>query len=465
MAGVILPHSDEAERALIASVLVGSDATFDNVAELVDADAFYHGRHRDVWAAIESVRATGMTPDIVTVGIALRERKKIGSQPGQIPPAFLMEITGPDHHFLAARAKQYAAKVRERAMQRAQYRFAQELAARAADDASDPFATLEFIEAECAKLQRRPTGSTAYDYATMFPDVLKEIERRAALEAKIAGMESGLNALDTALSGFQRGDNVVLAARPAMGKTALGLEIAEGMAQHGNAGLIISLEMSAMSLAMRSLSRHGHVDAENIRGGNLRDGEWRRITEAAARLSRLGVVIEDGSSLSIAQMDGLVARYRRSHDIAWVVLDYLQLGSAPGTRSRELEIGAISRAGKQIAKKHDVCWIALSQLNRDVESRGDKRPMLSDLRESGSIEQDADVVMFLYRPEYYDIPLDKDGNSTAGVAEVIIAKQRNGPTGTVKLTFVSEWIAFENWSPRDDDAPESLPPASWHHRD
>jgi replicative DNA helicase len=445
----IPPHSNDAEQSVLGAMMLDRDAAA-KVLQIVDAEAFYREQHRIVFTAMANLAARSEPIDLVTVNEELRRVGKLDDVGGII---YLSDLTM--RTVTSAYAERHARIVYEKACRRAQIRFSMELIARAYDDANDAFENLEFAETEMSKLARRPSGSTAYHYATLFTDVVAEIERRQAMDTGMAGMACGLHDLDRRLSGFQRKDNVVLAARPAMGKTGIGLEIAEGLAANGHPGLIISLEMSALSLGMRSVARHGRVDAEHIRGGDLSKDEWQKILAAVERLARLGIIIEDGSSLSIGQMRALVKRYKRTHGIEFALLDYLQLGTAPGMGSRELEISAISRGGKQIAKENDICWIALAQLNRGVESRGDKRPMLSDLRESGSIEADADVVMFLYRPEYYGIPSDADGNSTEGVAEVIVAKQRSGPTGTVKLAFRPEWIAFENWSPRDN-APSAL---------
>lgn len=269
------------------------------------------------------------------------------------------------------------------------------------------------------------------------------------------GVPTGYNQLDEMLGGFQNSDLVILAARPSMGKTAFALSLARNVCLDAGVPVaVFSIEMAAIQLVVRLLSAEAKINAHDIRTGRISDDMLPKIAQNIGILSEAPLYIDDSASLSVMELRAKCRRLKVEHNIGLIVVDYLQLLSGPRGESREREISVISRSLKQIAKELDVPVIALSQLNRSVESRSDKRPMLSDLRESGSIEQDADVVMFIHRPEHYDITTFDDGTPTNGVAEIIIGKQRNGPVGSVKLHFVKNYARFENLEFQNEAPPE-----------
>jgi len=282
-------------------------------------------------------------------------------------------------------------------------------------------------------------------------DTLARLESIHGKEGGITGTPSGFSRIDQMTGGWQNSDLIIVAARPSMGKTAFGLSCARNAALHKDrpTGVaIFSLEMSSQQLAQRLLTSEARVDAQAARTGRLRDDDWPALARAAGRLSAAPIFIDDSPGLTVLELRAKCRRLKAEHDIGLIIVDYLQLmhGSVSNRNSnREQEIAHISRSLKSLAKELDVPVIALSQLSRAVETRGgDKRPMLSDLRESGSIEQDADVVLFIYRAERYGITVDENGNSTEGLAEVIVSKQRNGPIGDVSLAFITQHARFEN---------------------
>ncbi|MEO0472942.1 MAG: replicative DNA helicase [Bacteroidota bacterium] len=290
------------------------------------------------------------------------------------------------------------------------------------------------------------------NYMAMPELVMKTLERLEEIRGKdtsVTGIPSGFTALDKMTAGWQKTDLVIVAARPAMGKTAFTLSMARNAAvRFGEPVAFFSLEMAAVQLVQRLIVSEAELDAQKVRTGRLEDYEWKQLITRIGSLSKTPIFIDDTPALSIWDLRAKCRRLKAEKGISMVIIDYLQLmsGNAGKSGNREQEIAGISRSLKELAKELDVVVIALSQLSRAVESRGgDKRPVLSDLRESGSIEQDADMVSFLYRPDYYGFETDDEGNSTIGLAEVIIAKQRNGPTGTCKLQFIGKYGKFSDW--------------------
>jgi len=283
---------------------------------------------------------------------------------------------------------------------------------------------------------------------------MEQIEMLSQNSSAITGVPTGFSDLDEKTAGFQKGDLIIVAARPSMGKTAFTLNLAQHAAISARKAVaFFSLEMSKESLVQRMLTSEARVDAGRVRTGRLRDDDYPRLAQAAGLLNTAPVYIDDTPAISILEMRAKARRLKADRpDLAMIIVDYLQLmQSGSKSENRQQEVAEISRGLKALAKELELPVIALSQLSRAVESRPDKRPMMSDLRESGSIEQDADVIMFLFRPEYYYGPVDKDGNSLEGRAEVIIGKQRNGATGTVPLIFHKEFTRFENFSYRSDE--------------
>jgi replicative DNA helicase len=280
---------------------------------------------------------------------------------------------------------------------------------------------------------------------------LKDIEEKRKHKDGLTGVPSGLTALDRLTSGWQKSDLIIIAARPAMGKTAFVLSTVRNAAvDHKKAVAIFSLEMSNIQLMLRLISAEAEIESEKIKKGALQEYEWIQLTNKVGKLSSAKIFIDDTPSLSVLELRAKCRRLKSQHNIELIVIDYLQLmsgdsGTKNGPGNREQEISFISRSLKTLAKELDVPVIALSQLSRAVEARQNKRPILSDLRESGSIEQDADMVMFLFRPEYYDLTTDEQGNSTENMGEVIVAKHRNGPVDTVKLKYIKKYTKFSDW--------------------
>jgi replicative DNA helicase len=452
------PHSNDAEMAVLGAMMLDSDAVGRVRAILPDADAFYRETHRDIYAAMLAVNDRREPVDIVTVNNELRRVGKLQDVGG---PLYLSELNMRTP--TSANAAFHARIVYERACRRRLIRFAMEILGRAYDDAQDAFANLEFAESELTSIARNPsTALREVSYGALAVEVVDAIGARMDSVSPYVGMESGIQPLDAALSGFVKTDLVLLAARPSMGKTGLGQAIGEGLARNGHRGLIISLEMSALQLAFRTMARTARVALGKMRSGRVSADEYRKVVETVERMAALDIVTVDASSLTLTQMQSIIRRHARQRKIDWFLVDYLSLGRVPNADNRTREVGMLSEGFKATAKETDTCAIVLSQLSRKVEDRGDKRPMLSDLRDSGEVEQNADVVMFLHRPEYYGIGVMDDGHGgqmpSEGVAEVIVGKHRNEATGTVRLAFLHEWLAFEALAFGRDDAPQHYPP-------
>ena len=318
------------------------------------------------------------------------------------------------------------------------------------DPTTDAFDLLDNAEREIFQISESQLRKGAVDMNSVVHQTMQHLESIHGREGGITGVPSGFTALDAMTGGWQKSDMVIVAARPSMGKTAFSLALTRNAALHPEKPVGVayfSLEMSAQQLAQRLLTSEARVDAQRARTGRLHDDDWPKLARAAGRLSAANIFIDDTAGLGILELRAKCRRLKAEHDIGLVIVDYLQLmhGTAQTAGNREQEIAQISRSLKGLAKELDVPVIALAQLSRAVETRGgDKRPQLSDLRESGSIEQDADVVMFIYRAERYGITVDESGNSTEGLGELLIGKQRNGPIGDVKVAFVNQYARFEN---------------------
>src|SRR5690606_21402547 len=319
------------------------------------------------------------------------------------------------------------------------------------DPSTDAFDLLDRAERDIFQISESQLRKGSRSMSEVVMETFKQLEALSHRDGGITGVPSGFHALDDMTGGWQKSDLIIIAARPSMGKTAFSLAVSMNAATHPQYGVpiaIFSLEMSANQLAQRMLTSEARIDAQKARTGRLTDDDWPKLARAAGKLSNAPIFVDDTPGLGILELRAKCRRLKAEHDIGMVIVDYLQLmhGTAQGKNAnREQEIAQISRSLKALAKELDVPVIALAQLSRAVETRGgDKRPQLSDLRESGSIEQDADVVSFIYRAERYGITVDDNGNSTEGIGEIIIGKQRNGPIGTVTLAFVHQHARFEN---------------------
>jgi replicative DNA helicase len=435
------PHSIEAESSVLGGLLLDNGA-WDRVADLINDTDFYRYEHRLAYSAIASLVNASKPADVVTVYEHLQNLGKSDEAGGL---AYLNSLA--QYVPSAANIRRYAEIVRERAILRKLVAASDEIATNAFNPQGKAVAKiLDEAEQKIFKIgeegSRMKEGFQGMD--TLVVDLLDRVQEMADNPNDITGVPTGFIDLDRMTSGLQAGDLVVLAARPSMGKTAFAINIAEHVAL--NEGLpvaVFSMEMGASQLAVRIVGSIGRINQSHLRTGKLTDDEWPRLTEAIEKLRNVSLHIDETPGLTPSELRANARRLsRQCGKLGLIVVDYLQLmsGSSSDGDNRATELGEISRGLKMLAKELQCPVIALSQLNRSVEQRTDKRPMMSDLRESGAIEQDADIIMFIYRDEYYT----KDACKEPGVAEIIIGKQRNGPTGVVKLTFLNTLTRFES---------------------
>ena len=437
----IPPHSTEAESSVLGGLLLDNGA-WDRVGDLLTETDFYRFEHRMVFGAIGALVNASKPADVITVFEYLQSQGKADDIGGL---SYLNALA--QYVPSAGNIRRYAEIVRERAILRKLVTASDEIATNAFNTRGRPVAAI-LDEAEQKIFNIGEEGArTKQGFQAMESLVVKLMDRVQEMADNpndVTGVPTGFYGLDRMTAGFQAGDLIVLAARPSMGKTALAINIAEHVAL--NEGLpvaVFSMEMGAAQLAVRIVGSIGRIDQGHLRTGKLTDDEWPRLTEAIERLRTISLHIDESAGLTSSELRANARRLsRQCGKLGLIVVDYLQLmsGSTNDGENRATELGEISRGLKMLAKELQCPVIALSQLNRSVESRPDKRPMMSDLRESGAIEQDADIIMFIYRDEYYT----KEACKEPGVAEIIIAKQRNGPTGTVKLAFLKPITKFEN---------------------
>lgn len=432
------PHSVEAEQAVIGGLML-DNASWDQIADRVSEDDFYRHAHRLVFRALSTLADRGEPLDAVTVSEHLARNGVLEDVGGLGYLAMLAKDTPS-----AANIRAYADIVRERAMLRQLISVGGEIAGSAlTPDGRSAADLVEAAEQSVFAIAER--GMRARQIFAPLKQVLtgaiERIDELYQAGSHITGLSTGFDRLDEMTSGLQKGDLVIVAGRPSMGKTALAMNMAEHAAiKHKVPTAIFSMEMSAEQLAMRLISNLGRINQTKLRSGSLKDDDWPRMSSAVTILSEAPIFIDDSPGLNPSELRARARRLKREHGLGLVVVDYLQLMQVPGTaENRATEISEISRGLKALAKELEVPVIALSQLNRSVEQRTDKRPVMSDLRESGAIEQDADVIAFIYREEQYDKETRRKG-----IADIIIAKQRNGPTGDVQLTFLGEYTRFEN---------------------
>jgi replicative DNA helicase len=432
------PHSVEAEQAVLGGLMLDSNA-WDAVADIVYATDFYRRDHRLIFEAIAEVAEIRGSCDAVTVSENLESKGRLDEIGGL---AYLGTIARDTPS--AANVRAYAEIIRERSILRQLVAAGGEIAA-AATDSHGRSATELVDEAERRVFEIAERGSRGKSGFIAIKDVLPQtIDRLDLLHqspGEIRGVPSGFTQLDRKTTGFQPGDLIVIAGRPSMGKTTLAVNIAENAAiAKGVPSAIFSMEMSAEQLTLRLISSLGRVNQTHLRTGNFSEEDWSRIQGAMAQLSVAPLYVDESPALTPTEVRARARRLKREHGLGLIVVDYLQLMQVSGTKeNRATEISEISRSLKALAKELQVPVIALSQLNRAVEQRTDKKPVMSDLRESGAIEQDSDLILLIYRDEVYD-----PNTTRRGVADIIIAKQRNGPIGEVQLTFLGEYTRFEN---------------------
>lgn len=434
----IPPHSIEAEQAVLGGAFLDKEA-WDKVVERVREEDFYRKDHRIIFRAISSLSEEGHPYDIVTVAEWLENHQLLDEAGGMRNLAALAENTPSASNITA-----YADIVRKRSILRQLITATTEIN----DTVFNPQGRsseqiLEFAEQtvfEIAENENR--GRKSYqEIKEYLKEALNRVDELFHKDSPITGIATGFDDLDMKTAGFQRSDLIIVAGRPSMGKTAFAVNIAENAAISGKHSVaIFSMEMPGEQLAMRMMSSLGRIDQHKVRTGKLNDEDWPRLTSAVGILQEARMFIDDTPALTPAELRARCRRISREHGLDLVVVDYLQLMQVAGTKeNRATEISEISRSLKAMAKELKVPVIALSQLNRSLESRTDRRPVMSDLRESGAIEQDADVILFIYRDEVYD-----EESNDKGIAEIIIGKQRNGPIGRVKLAFLGQFTRFEN---------------------
>ena len=442
-AGRMPPQAVEVEQSVLGALLIEREA-IPKAIEILPADAFYDPKHQRIYEAVEALFERGNPVDLITL---TEELKRRGDSDG-IGGYSLTELT--TRVASAANVEYHARIIAEKSLLRKLITTMTGVVGQAFDPTTDAFDLLDNAEREIFQISESQLRKGAVDMNSVVHQTMQHLESIHGREGGITGVPSGFTALDAMTGGWQNSDMVIVAARPSMGKTAFSLALTRNAALHPEkpAGVAyFSLEMSAQQLAQRLLTSEARVDAQRARTGRLHDDDWPKLARAAGRLSAANIFIDDTAGLGILELRAKCRRLKAEHDIGLVIVDYLQLmhGTSQTAGNREQEIAQISRSLKGLAKELNVPVIALAQLSRAVETRGgDKRPQLSDLRESGSIEQDADVVMFIYRAERYGITVDENGNSTEGLGELLIGKQRNGPIGDVKVAFVNQYARFEN---------------------
>ena len=434
----VLPHSIEAEQAVVGAMLIDKDAIL-TASEIISGEDFYQSAYGVIFEAIVEIYNEGKPVDLVTLQTRLTE-KNVPSEISSLEFVRDLVTAVPT----SANVKYYAQIVSEKSMLRRLIKLNEEIENMCYLGKESMEAVLELTEKKVFELvQKRNTGDFV-PIKQVVLNALDKIEQASKNAGSVTGIPTGFLDLDYKTAGLQPSDLVLVAARPSMGKTAFVLNIAQHVAFKANKSVaIFSLEMSKEQLVNRLFALEAQVDAQSLRTGNLKDADWEKLIEGAGIIGRSNLIIDDTPGISISELRSKCRKYKIEHGLDLIIIDYLQLmtGRVGGrSESRQQEISEISRALKGIARELNVPVVALSQLSRAVEQRPDHRPMLSDLRESGAIEQDADVVMFIYRDDYYN----KD-TELKNVAEIIIAKQRNGAIGTVNLTWLPQYTKFANY--------------------
>ncbi len=437
----IPPQSLEAEQSVIGAILLDNEALLKSI-EIVKPEDFYFGSHRQIYQCIIELFNKNQPTDIVTVTEILRNKNLIEEIGGA---SFLAEIS--DKTFTSANIEYYAKIVKEKSLNRKLIASATEIISRVYKAEEEIEDIIDFSEKTIFDISQFHIKPSFYPIKDIITSTLKNIETLYQKKQLITGVASGFKDLDSLTSGFQPSDLIIVAGRPSMGKTAFCLNIGMNAAhEHEIPVAIFSLEMSKEQLALRILCSEARVDNHKVRSGFLPDSDWSKLAIAAGKIAEANIFIDDTPGITVLEMRAKARRLKAEKGLGMIVVDYLQLMNSSRSRSesREQEISEISRSLKALAKELNIPVIALSQLNRKVEDRSDKRPQMADLRESGAIEQDADVIIFIYRDEVYH----PDSEESKGKAEIIIGKQRNGPTGEVELAFINDYTRFEDLSTR-----------------
>ncbi|MCS6823753.1 MAG: replicative DNA helicase [Cytophagaceae bacterium] len=441
--GKLPPQAIELEEAVLGALLLERDA-LTTIIEILKPESFYKEAHQLIFKAVLALFDKSEPIDILTVVNHLRSTGELEAAGGAY---YITQLTSKVSS--AAHIEYHARIVAEQAIKRELIAISSEIQKDAFEETTDVFELLDRAEQSLYQISESSIRKNYADMRSLMGEALRELQARKDHNSSITGVPSGFTDLDRITSGWQKNDLIIIAARPGMGKTAFVVSAMRNAAVDFKKPVaIFSLEMSSIQLVNRLISAEAELDSEKIKKGNLEDFEWIQLHNKISKLTNAPIYIDDTPAISIRELRTKCRRLKAKHNIELIIVDYLQLMSSEGnskgvTGNREQEIASISRALKQLAKELQVPVIALSQLSRNVETRGgDKRPQLSDLRESGAIEQDADMVIFLYRPEYYKIYDNENGESLQGLAEVIIAKHRNGSTDSVWLRFISKYTKF-----------------------
>jgi replicative DNA helicase len=434
------PHSLEAEEAIISAIL-HDNSTLMDIVEVLAPDDFYRSAHQRIYATMRELFDKGEPVDLVTLTNALKANGHLETVGGVSSIVQILESVP-----VAVNAVYYARIIHDKGCLRRLIEKANHIVKRCFEDQGQVDDVLDFAEAAIFEISDNKVKPAFNHIRTLIDDNIDKLEERQGNKTFLTGVPTGFTGLDHLTSGFQRSDLIILAARPSMGKTALALNIVRNAAvEHNVPCAIFSLEMSKEQLSMRMLCAEARIDSVRLRDGFFSDDDWDRLTHAAGVLSEAPIYIDDSPEISSMTIRAKARRLKKENNLGMIVIDYLQLmKSSISNDRRDLEISEISRSIKSLARELDLPIVALSQLNRKLEERSDKRPQLSDLRESGALEQDADVVTFIYRDEVYN---KDENNPNRGKAEIIVAKHRNGPTGLAPLTFLKSYTRFENPAP------------------
>lgn len=445
------PHNIEAEQAVIGAIFLEPEA-FSSASELLLPEDFYRASHQRIYETMMKLSDKGEPIDLVTVTTSLSNAKTLDEIGGV---SYLTDIAGSVP--TAANIGYYSKIVEEKSVLRRLIRTATDIVTSSFTKEDEIDDVLNEAEKSILEVSHRKNSGAFQAIKDVLIEVYDNIESLHHQNGDLTGVPSGFRDLDRITSGFQQNDLIIIAARPSVGKTAFALNIAQNVAINTDENVaIFSLEMGADQLVSRMLCAEGNIDAQRLRTGNLETEDWSKLTMAMGSLSNAGIFIDDSPGIRVSEIRSKCRRLKQEHGLGMIVIDYLQLiqGSANSRDNRQQEVSEISRSLKGLARELNVPLIALSQLSRGVEQRQDKRPMMSDLRESGSIEQDADIVGFLYRDDYYDAESEKQN-----IIEIIISKQRNGPVGNVELAFVKEYNKFVDLDHRysESDVPPPVP--------
>ncbi|MDR1343954.1 MAG: replicative DNA helicase [Tannerellaceae bacterium] len=442
--GRLQPQARELEEAVLGALMLEKDA-YSIISDILKPECFYDKVHEMIYAAVVDLSISQRPVDMLTVTEQLKKRGELEAVGG---PFYISQLTSKVAS--SAHIEYHARIIAQKYLARELISFTAQVQGKAFDETIDVDDLMQETEGKLFEISQRNVKKDVTQINPVIKEAIELLKKAAAQKEGLSGLHSGYNHLDKITSGWQNSDLIIIAARPAMGKTAFVLSMAKNMAMHHNTPVaLFSLEMSNVQLVNRLIVNVTELTGEKIKKGNLESYEWEQLDFKLKDLYDAPIYIDDTPSLSIFELRTKARRLVREHAIKCIIIDYLQLMNASGMTfgSREQEVSTISRSLKGLAKELNIPIIALSQLNRGVENRQGaegKRPQLADLRESGAIEQDADMVCFIHRPEYYKITEDERGNSLLGIAEIIIAKHRNGATGDIRLRFKSEYAKFMN---------------------